>query len=225
MIATIHQPNYLPWIGYFSKIKHADCFVSLDNVKYTKNSLINRNKIRTKESWCYITIPVEKRYYDSKICEVNLPKDNCWMEKHWKTIETNYQKSEYFNSYKDFFEIVYKNNFGHLWEINEKIILYLLNCFDINVEIIKASNLNIERELHKSDLLVAVLESIGAGEYLSGPSGKNYLEIDKFKEKNIKVEFFEFKHPIYKQRYQGFEPNMAAIDLLFNVGDKARDFI
>jgi len=224
-IVTIHQPNYLPWLGVFSKIKHSDCFVILDTVKYTKNSVINRNKIRTKEGWCYLTIPIEKNYYNSKIYEVKLPENNKWKKEHWKTIEANYKKADYFYFYKHFFENLYKENFEYVWQINENIIFYLLKYFDIDVEIIKASELNLDPDLRKTDLLIAILNSIGAEVYLSGPSGRNYLEFDKFKKNNIKLEFFEFKHPIYKQRYPGFEPYMAAIDLLFNLGEKSREFI
>ena len=74
-ILAIHQPNYIPWLGFFSKIKNADAYIILDNVKYTKNSVVNRNKIRTKEGWCYLTIPIEKVYYALKICKISLPKD------------------------------------------------------------------------------------------------------------------------------------------------------
>ena len=224
-VVTIHQPNYLPWLGFFSKIKHSDCFVILDNVKYTKSSVINRNKIRTKEGWRYLTIPIEKKYHSSKIYDVKLPENNKWQEKHWKTIETNYKKADYFYSYKDFFEDLYKKKFEYLWQINEEIISYLLKCFDINIEIIKASEMNLDPKLQKTDLLVDILKIVGAKTYLSGSSGKNYLEFDKFKENDIKLELFEFKHPVYKQRYHGFEPYMAAIDLLFNMGDKSEEFI
>ena len=86
---------------------------------------------------------------------------------------------------ESFFENLYKNNFEYLWEINENIIFYLLDCFDINVEIIKASDLNIESILHGGDLLISILKSVGADVYLSGPSGRNYLELNKFKKNNI----------------------------------------
>ena len=58
MIITIHQPQYLPWLGYLDKIDRADTFVLLDNVQYKKNEWINRNRIKTINGPQWITVPV-----------------------------------------------------------------------------------------------------------------------------------------------------------------------
>ncbi len=171
-----------------------------------------------------MTIPVNRKHYGSRICDVKLPEDKGWQEKHWKTISQNYAKAG-FSLYKDFFEDLYQKDWEYLPQINEAIIFYLLKCFDINVDIVKASELSLEPGLQKTDLLIALLDSVGAKVYLSGPTGKDYLDIDKFKQHNIKLDFFQFRHPVYKQRYPGFEPNMAAIDLLFNVGEGSKELL
>lgn len=222
---TIHQPNYLPWLGFFHKIAHSDCFVILDNVEYTKNSVINRNKIRIKDGWTYLTIPIEKKYHNSRIIDVELQDDNSWQVSHLKSLEANYIKADYFHSYADFFENLYKKKFNYLWEINEKIILYLLDCFDIDIEIKKASELDLNPDLKKTHLLVDIVKKVDAKTYLSGNGGNKYLDIDIFAKNGIELKINEFKHPVYKQRYVGFEPNMSAIDLLFNVGDKSKTMI
>lgn len=227
-IVAMHQPNYLPWLGFFSKIKHSDCFVIVDNIEFNRRGYTHRNKIRVnvKGGWMWLTIPsVSNVPLGTLINEVKLPKNNEWQKKHWKIIYLNYKKADYFYSYNDFFDKLYKKRFEYLWQVNEEITLYLLKSFDIDVEIIKASKLDLDPDLQKSDLIIAILKGIGAKTYLSGPSGKNYLEFDKFKKNDIKLGFFEFKHPVYKQRFYGFEPNMAAIDLLFNVGKKSKELI
>ena len=222
---TMHQPNYLPWLGFFSKITHSDCFVFMDIVKYPKRSVINRNKIRTPHGGFYLTIPASKQFYGSRICDIKLPADKSWQLDHWQAIKHNYTKADFFGLYQDFFEGLYQKDFEYLWQINEEIIFYLFRCFDINVEVIKASELNVSPDLQKTDLLIACLKSVGAAIYLSGPSGRNYLDFEKFPQNNIGLRFFEFQHPVYKQRYPGFEPAMAAIDLLFNVGAQASEII
>ncbi len=63
-----------------------------------------------------------------------------------------------------------------------------------------------------------IVEALGGDVYLSGAKGRDYLDVSLFEKKGIRVKFQEFKHPVYKQRYEGFVPNMAAIDALFNVG-------
>ncbi len=220
-IVTIHQPNYLPWLGFFSKIKQCDTYVILDNVKYTKNSVINRTKIRIKDGWCYLTIPINRAYYDLKICDVKLPENQLWQENHWATLRLNYLKSEFFSSYEQFFEKLYTKKIEYLSELNQEIIFYLFDCLDINVEIFKTSKLNLDENLRKTDLLIEILRRADASTYFSGPSGKNYLEIKKFSQNDIELKFFEYKHPIYKQRFSGFEPNLSAIDMLFNIGEES----
>jgi hypothetical protein len=100
-----------------------------------------------------------------------------------------------------------------------------LSCFEISVEVVRTSQLTVDSSLRKTDLMLAYLKKVGAGVYLSGPSGRNYLETEKFPHNNIALKFFKFQHPVYPQRFPGFEPNMSALDLLFNVGPEGGDII
>ncbi len=220
-IVTLHQPNYLPWIGFFCKIRQSDCYIMTDIHEYTRHSVINRNKIRTKSGWNYLTVPIDHKFYGAKICEVILPADGDWREAHWKAICSNYGQAPFFDQYSHFFKELYRTNFEFLCELNSAIILYLLKCFAIKTKVLRASEMDIDPSLIKTDLQIALLKQAGAEMYLSGPSGKNYLEIEKFSTNGIDLKFFDFKHPAYQQRFPGFEPAMSAIDLLFNVGPEA----
>jgi hypothetical protein len=224
-VVTIHQPNYLPWLGFFAKAKRSDVFVILDTVEYSKNSVINRNKIRIKDGWCYLTIPVEKKYHEALIKDVALPSDGKWQKNHWATIEANYGKAEFFTSHRDFFKGTYEKDYRFLHEINTDIIKYLMECFRIHPQLVKASELGIDPSLKKTDLLLDILKKTGASKYLSGPSGKDYLEEGKFEKEGVSLEYFSYPHPEYKQRYQGFVPNLSAIDLLFNLGEKSAELL
>jgi len=224
-IVTIHQPNYIPWAGFYSKVKKADTYVILDTVEYTKNSVINRNRIRIKDGECYLTIPIEKKYHSARIMDVCLPQDTKWKSNHWATIECNYSKAEFFQEHAAKFKKFYEKDYEFLWQINTEIADYEMECFGIHPEIVKASELDLDPALRKTDLLIEILKKTGAEKYLSGPSGRNYLEEEKFASAGIELEYFEYKHPEYKQRYPGFVPNLSAIDLLFNVGEKSKEFI
>lgn len=224
-VVTIHQPNYLPWIGLFSKIMQADCFIIYDNAQYTTGGVIHRNKIRTRNGWLYLTVPVSKHLGKSRICDVPLPEEKRWRKDHWRTIYQNYVRSPFFKDYGGFFKELYQQSFELLCQLNEKILLYVLNCFGIKVEVIKASEMKIDPVLRKTDLMLAYLKCAGADIYLSGPSGRNYLEAEKFPQNNMGLKYFAFQHPVYQQRYPGFEPNLSAIDLLFNEGPAACQLI
>lgn len=226
-IATIHQPNYVPWIGLFSKVSRADCLILYDEAQYVKGGMINRNKIRTKQGSTYLTVPVGGYPTHTRILDVTLPQNGSWKRDHWKTIRLHYSKAPFFKDYADFFEDLFQQDPRVLFlsELNEKIILYLLSCFDIKIEVVKTSLLSVDPALHKTDLMLAYLKKVNAGVYLSGPSGRHYLETDKFPRNNIALQFFKFEHPVYPQRYPGFEPQMSALDLLFNMGPASGDII
>jgi len=222
-IVTLHQPNYLPWIGLFSKVKKSECFIISDDFTYTNHSETNRNKIRTNTGWTYLTIPINRKFHMSRICNVLLPSDKRWLENHWENIQFHYTKTNFFSLYRDFFEELYHKDFQYLWELNVEIILYLLKCFEIDVEILKSSDLlDVDnRSTNKTDAIIAILKAVDAHTYLSGPSGRNYLDYERFPKNNLNLSFFCFQHPVYPQRYPGFLPNMSAIDLLFNMGPDA----
>jgi hypothetical protein len=222
---TMHQPNYLPWIGLFAKINLSDCLIIYDSAQYEKNGVINRNKIRTGSGSLYLTIPVGKLPVDTRISDIVLPRNNKWKQQHWRTIYQNYAKAPFFNIHAAFFENLYKQDLPYLRDFNEEILFYLLSCFEINVKTVRTSTLNVDPALRKTDLMLAYMTAVGTSTYISGPSGKNYLETDRFAASNIALKFIKFEHPVYKQRYPGFEPNLSAIDLLFNLGPESLGII
>jgi hypothetical protein len=197
----------------------------MDTVQYIKRGVTHRNKIRIHDGSVYLTVPISKDFSMSRIKDVELPREKIWRKDHWRAIQHNYLKAYHFSDYMQFFNDIYHHDHQYLWELNMQIISYLLKCFDINVEIIKTSDLDLDPELKHTDLIIDILRKIDASTYLSGPSGKNYLEIEKFNQNNINLEFTSFQHPVYEQRYPGFEPNLSAIDLLFNMGSKSGELI
>ena len=217
---AIHQPNYLPWIGFFQKMALVDIFVILDTVQFSKDSYTQRTKIRTKEGWIWLTIPVEKKFYFRPINEVYLPPNDKWKKKHKMAIISNYGKAPFFD--KNFIERYYRNEFTKLQEFNEFGIFYLKDKFGIETKVVRASELGINEGLKSTELLIETVKRVGGDVYISGVGGKNYLEEEKFEKEGIEIKYFAFKPFKYPQRWAGFEPYMAAIDLLFNMGEKSK---
>jgi hypothetical protein len=161
----------------------------------------------------------------AKIKDVELPTDKKWKEAHWQAIYRNYVGAEFFKTYSDFFEVLYHTDFRYLWQINMQIIKYLLKCFNIDIEIMAASDLNINENLKHTDMIISVLDKLEATTYLSGPSGRKYMELEKMQQNGYDLKFSSFDNPVYKQRYPGFIPNLASIDLLFNSGPQSNQII
>lgn len=222
-IVAIHQPNYMPWIGYFQKMALPDIFVILDTVQFSKDSYTQRTKIRTKEGWIWLTIPVEKKYYFKPINDVCLPENNKWMKKHKTAIISNYAKAPFFD--KKFIEQYYCNEITKLQEFNELGIFYLKNKFGIETKVVRAGELGIDNDLKSTELLLEIVKRAGGDVYISGMGGKKYIEKEKFEREGIEINYHEFKPFEYSQRWEEFELYMSAIDLLFNMGEKSKELI
>jgi len=226
MIATIHQPEHMPWLGFFHKISIADTFVILDNTQYRRRYFQNRNKIRTKKGWQWLTVPLEKEERDTlEIRKARIYRaDNRWAEKNLRSVYLNYSKAEFFSDIWDEFRKIYGNDsYELLLEMNMSLINYFLEKFALFKNIIYASSLKVKGR--KGDLILNILKEIGADTYVSGVSGRDYLDMGGFEKNNINVVTQEFHHPVYKQVYEPFIPCISTIDLLFNYGPGSKGIL
>lgn len=226
VVVTIHQPEHLPWLGFFDKIRQSEVFVMLDHVQYRRRYFQNRNRIRGSEGPVWVAVPVKvKGKYDQPISEVCIDNEGSprWREKCRHSIEHCYSKAACYGDHASFFEEVYRRKWDRLLDLNETIIRYLLSALGIKVEIVKSSALAVSSP--KGELMLEICRAVGATTYVSGISGKNYLDAAQFAEHNIKLLFQEFHHPIYRQLYEPFTPCMSAVDLLFNHGPASLDIL
>lgn len=220
-IIAIHQPNYIPWQGFFYKMMKSDTFVFLDNVQYSKNSIINRNKIKTANGEMWLTIPVlTKNAFRQAINEVKINNTADWSRKHLNAITQNYAKSQFFRDYQDKLTEIYTQRWDKLVDINKVFIKFIADCLDIKREFVTASGLGVSGE--STDLLIGICKKLNADTYLSGRGGKKYLDEEKFEAAGIKIEYTNFKQPQYEQLYGDFMPNLSTLDLLFNKGADSR---
>jgi len=223
MIVTIHQPQYLPWLGYFDKIRRSDIFVFLDNVQFKKNEWQNRNKIKTDQKWQWLTVPVIHKF-SQKINEVEINNTDRWGKKHLNALITNYSKAPFFKDYIDFFEQAYTRSWQLLVDINIHLIQYLNQALGIlNKKVVLSSDY--ETRKGRTERLVDLCKQLKGDIYLSGRDGAKYLELDEFKKEGIQVAFQDYKHPIYPQLFGDFEPYLSVVDILFNCGPESLSII
>jgi len=215
MIVTIHQPEFLPWLGFWDKMLRSDLFVLLDTVPFEKNYFQNRNRIRTAQGESYITVPV-LHPFGRLIKHVEIENFHGWKRKILRTIELNYHRAPYFNRYYPELRTLFWFDRRYLSDFTIDLIFWLACSFNIERRIILASDLNVSG--HKTELLLRMCRKLNASTYLSGISGRDYLDIAQFHEAEIEVRYQDFKHPEYWQCYDPFIPQMSGIDLLFNYG-------
>ena len=226
MIVTIHQPEHLIWLGLIRKIYDADVFVIMDSVQYSHGNVQNRNKIRTKDGWEWITVPTAKHPLATKIKDVRISYAVDWQRKYLNALKTNYGAASFFDVYYPEIEEIILKNHKLLADLNIEIIMFLLKSFGINdKKIIKLSDMDIGNPQGGSDIILEICKKIGIDHYLAGPGGRNYMKLDDFKREGIQVTFHEFHHPNYLQLHEPFLPYMSSIDLLFNHGPEAKKIL
>ena len=219
---AIHQPNFLPYLGYFDQIRNSDIFVFLDNVIYTKNDFINRNKIKTPDGWCWLTVPmVNKNILGTPICKVEISNSVNWRRKHYNSIQFNYGRAPHFEEYRNFFEKVYQSEWSLLAELNRFLIKSICAFLGIKGVFVDVSTLDVKGA--RTDLLVNICETLDADVYLSGVGGRNYIDYQMFEKSNIDIVFQEFKVLPYSQLYGEFIPYLSVIDFLLNCGGEMND--
>lgn len=218
---AIHQPNYLPWIGYFHKIHRSDVFVLLDDAEYSARSWINRNKIKTPDGWSWLTVPVGSS--DEAIRDVEIP-SNDWRTTHLKSFQHNYGNANYYDEFADVLEDVYATEWALLAELNVRLLEEICRHVSIEFEFVKSSTLDVETT--GTERLVEICQEVGASRYLSGQGADGYMEDELFADAGIDLEYQSFEHPTYEQRFGEFVPNLSFVDAVLNVGaDQAHDLV
>ena len=227
MIVSIHQPNYLPWLGYFNKIIRSDVFVIFDDVQFPigkKGFFGNRNQIKTNSGKLWLTVPVLDRSKCKNFNEIKI-NYNGWNEKHIKNIENFYKKSLYFNLYFKDIRNLLLQEYTSFSELSAELIIYFMNVLDIDTKIMYSSKICEDINLTGIDKIFYILEQLKASTYISsdGPGSRRYIKEDNFKK--VKLIWQNYKHPIYEQMYGDFISHLSIIDLIFNNGNKSKEVI
>ncbi len=202
-----------------------DEFVIYDDMQYTRRDWRNRNMIKTKDGVKWLTIPVEaKGKYFQKINETKIS-DSSWTENHWNTIKHSYSKAKYYEEYKDIFEELYLDcKEEYLSKVNYRFMKKISEMLGINTPMTWSSEFTLLEE--KTERLVDICKKLGATDYYSGPAAKAYMNEELFEKENITIHYFDYSgYPPYRQLHGEFTHAVSIIDLLFNEGIDAPNFM
>ena len=227
MTATILQPSYVPWRGYFHQIRKSDVFVFYDDVQYDKHGWRNRNRIKTAHGTQWLTIPVHSRGNVSRglpINEIRIDWATDWARSHRDILFQAYRRAPHFDRYWPLVEPLYGGRPELLAEFTIGLTTRLAGLLDIQpVRFVRSSEIGGSGA--KTDRLLHVLGAVGATHYLSGPSARDYLEEDRFVEAGVTLEYMRYDYPEYPQLYPPFDPRVSILDLLFMTGPDAPKYI
>ena len=222
MIVFVHQPEYIPWLGFFDKLARCDTFVIYDDAQFQHGGFHNRNRIRTKIGWDWLTVPI-MHGYPQAIKNVKIAGQQ-WINKQLNAITCSYEKTPFFKDYFPTLREAISSNHEYLIELNLHLIETLAEILGLKFNMVCSSNFPYLGK-EKNQKLVSMCRHMGADTYLSGSGGKAYVNEAMFTKAEISIQWHSYDHPTYKQRFDGFQPNMSIIDLLFNMGPKTKEII
>jgi hypothetical protein len=225
MLVAIHQPHYMPWLRYFEKIGRSEVFIVLDDVQYEKNGFQNRNKIKTAQGWTYLTVPVQ-RPTQRPISEIEIDNRANWREKHLRTLELSYRRAPFFKTYWEDLAGIYSRDWTHLAALNRAMLELFVRQLGIHTRLCYSSEIPTTGQ--STDRLAELCRAVGGDAYLSGAYAVNaYLDPEVLRAAGIELVFQEWSAPVYPQLFPEvpFIPDLAIVDLLFNVGPDALDLL
>jgi hypothetical protein len=218
MKVAIHQPQYFPYGGFFQKVSLSDMYVVMDDAQYDKR-YTNRNRIISAGGPVWISVPINKEQKFSPNHEVEINNKMSWRDLHWRRLQLSYNKSPYFNLYREYFEELYKKEWKMLFDLDLNTLKQVISWLGLKVEIILESELHVSTK--SSQRLFDVCKAVGADTYVAGIGSRNYMDESIFSRNNVRVEYQNWAPVPYEQHLSKdglFIPNLSIIDMLANLG-------
>jgi len=224
---VIHQPDFLPWLGFFDRLLKADLFIVLDHVQFvsgTARSWMHRDRIKTPTGARWLSLSLQKAPLGTPIRDIRLAPDPAWRARNLNLVRENYRKALYFDYMFPQLERLYASSHTRLVDMNLDAIDLLCAAFDIHVE--RALSSEMSPAGASNEMLAELLRGSGATHYLSGLGAREYFDPAPFARAGVEVVWQDFTHPVYPQLHGPFVPMLSAVDMLFNCGvERSRDLL
>ncbi len=226
MILAVHQPNFLPWQGYFHKMKKADVFILMDTVQFVRRHICNRNKIKNSQGdaqWLGVSVSSAKGR-DVSFIELEIDYSQKWQSKALASLQHAYGKAPFFDKYYPELESLLLQEFPNLAALNIALIEFLRSVLAINTPLKKMSDLSGNLG-QKSELIINLCKIVEADTYLSGQGAKKYNDPEAYEQAGIELIYQDYTPSTYPQMGESFISHLSVIDLIFNCGPESKNYI
>ncbi len=227
MIIAVHQPHFLPWLGYLDRMRQADLFVVLDHVQFERRNYQNRTRILLDGKAQWITVPVEQHSQQERIVDKRVdnppPEETRWWGANLcRTLKHAYRNAPFYADYGAELCRILEARWERLADIDQATLDLLRDAFDIRTPLATTSQLGVPGV--KSELILNLCLAAGADTYLAGLGGsRHYLDREAFAAAGVEIAWQQFEHPRYRQGGDAdFIPGLSAVDLLFSEGPRSR---
>ncbi len=223
MIVTIHQPDFLPWLGFFDRWQKSDLYIVLDDVQYIRRGWQHRDKIKTPQGVKWLTVPVIKKgRYEQQVKDVEINNEENWRQKHLNTIQAAYKKAPNFNSVYHSIKEILSREHQLLIDLNIDLLKYCADMLQIETPFIFSSSF--QENSKGTERLVRLVKAAGGNIYLTGLGSRDYLDEEAFNREGIEVCWQKYKQPVYPQLHKEFEKMLSIIDFLMMVSNSKDAF-
>ena len=231
MLVAIHQPTFMPWLGYFDRMLRSDLFVILDHVQFERRNYQNRTLIRLEDESKWLTVPVVQLSQKEKIIDkmVDNPEDlsgaRWWGPNSFATLRYAYRKTKHFDDYAPRLREIFHARWDKLLDLNMATLEFMREHLQISTPMLRSSTLAPQGQ--RSELLLDICQKVGATAFHGGMGGsRDYLDKSAFDAAGMGVVWQEFKHPTYEQCGTApFIKGLSALDVLFNCGPRAAEIL
>jgi hypothetical protein len=226
VIVCNHQPQFLPYLGFFHKVAHSDLVVLLDDVQFMDRHFQHRNNIKHQTGTQLLTVPVVKQR--GQLIKDVLLADVKWRRAMWAAIQSSYGKAPHFRELAPGLQaIILEGTHTRLVPLDVELLQWAMGVLDIVRPMRLSSQLGLPPSTGPNEHHIAICKAVGADAYLSGPGGKEYMDNAKWDAAGVSVRWQAYTMREYVQLFaqHGFIPNLAVIDALFNLGREARALV
>lgn len=222
-VIVIHQPDFLPYLGFFHRLLSCDVFVILDHVQVLRRGWHHRDRIKGPYGEHWLTIPLVRSGRETRICEARIDYSSNWPQKHLQTIGQFYRKAPFFHEIFPAIKRSFEKGHIFLLDLNLELLDFFLQFFDINVQTRKSSELGVKTK--KLQLIVDLVEATRGTHYLSGIGAREYLSETPFKELGVSLVWQSYAPIRYPQRFGDFIENLSVLDFAMNCGSSLRTYL
>ena len=217
MKVAILQPSYLPWLGYFEQLAHADLFLFLDDVQYTRSDWRNRNRIKTPRGPAWLTVPVRRTGLQKRILDATIDYSSAWPERHLNMLAEQYRRAPYYEEVSALLRPHLLARPERLRDLCAGLVHDLARYMGLSFRTMYTSELGVRAD-DPTERLVRLCERVEATSFYEGRAGAAYLDVPRFRSAGIDVVFQDYRHPHYSQFHPPFVSHLSVVDLLYHVG-------
>lgn len=212
----IMQPYFLPYLGYFSLIKHTDQFILFDTAQFIYHGWIERNRIlKQSGSWQYIAVPLKKHSHLDSIQQIEISYDQPWQEKILAQLQ-HYKKAPYFRAATALLRQLFHVQYRNIAELDMQALVLVCDYIGIHheIELFSRINCKIEPAQMPDEWALNICKAMGADEYWNPPGGIDFFDRSKYERAGIDLRFQKVDLMEYQQKGDPFEPGLSIIDVM-----------